>query len=366
MGISRRTALTAGIVVAAQIDVGVSLAATVAAYLMTPSSDATDVLQAAINAQAAAGGGLVHIPAGTWNVTGLTLGPNVSIRGDGPGTNIRLTANSAAFYGAGLGGYTSISDLTVTGSAPAWDGSSVNVADSGQSAVHLYNCPNVRISNVAARNIAGSAFDFEHPASAFSAASDLSMAGLQVTNSYRAFRTRNSAEYITFTGCRARNNIFGAVIESGNVTFTGFLFEYNYTNIQIIGRSNANPAHATFAGGKSNHAYYNLDAISCGVGTSFTGVDFIGDPGGSLNVGGSIRIANSRGISIVGGSMGSNIAVSKADPMPGSPVTAGPNILQGSFIRDDIVGFTTPSMNYPGGLLIKGNYDGSGLVGWNN
>lgn len=328
--------------------------------LITPSANDTAGIQALVNAQA--GLGEIVLPAGTWNVAGLTIpSGGIAIRGEYPGgTVLNLVANAPAFYGSAISAPIVIRDLTVTGSAPNWNGATVNISDLGQAAVHLIDCSNVRLDNVAARNISGSAFDIEHPSSGFNIASDLMFSNLSVWNSYRAYRTRNSAEYATFTGCRARSNIFAAMIESGNITFTGFSFCYNYSSIQIIGRANPNPAHATFSSGKSNHAFYALDMISCGTGSSFTGVDFVGDPGGSLNAGGEIRIANCKGVNISGGQLGSNVTVLQADPSGGSVALAGANTIQGAFVRDDIPGFVVPTCDYAGGLLKKQNFNAAG------
>ena len=339
----------------------------------TPSHSETFVssqldIQSAINS---ANGTEIVIPCGTWSTSaGFSISSaGASIRGESPGcATIHLTANVPAFSCSGVSSPVVIHDLSITGTAPNFNGT-INISDSGQEGVHILNCSNVRIENIDAENLSGTAFDCEQPASSFETPSLLRFSNLTVHDSYRAFYPRNSCEYAVFEDVIARNNIFGAQVLSGNIEFSGFHFVYNYTNIQIVGQSNNNPCHGIFNGGTSNHSFaYNLDVLSCSLGETFSGVDFIGDNGGSLQSGGgSIRIANSRGIDITGGVLGSNVVVEQADPTGWATSSfSGANKIEGALVRDDIAGFTNPSIGYTGGLELKLNVDFNGQWIQNN
>lgn len=189
---------------------------------------------------------------------------------------------------------------------------------------------------------------------------------MSVTNSYRGFWTRNSCEYAVFSNISARNNVFGMIVASGNISIAGFELVWNHSNLQVIGQGNSNPCHGTFSGGVSNHGVYNLEVLSCGLGQSFSGVNFIGDQTGSLAVGGIVRIANSRGVNIGGGILGSKVVIEKCDFVTGGCSLAGANKIDGTYVRDDIPGWENPNVNYRGGMIAKHNINGAGLVGWNN
>lgn len=312
----------------------------------TPPSDATSLIQGCINA-----GGEVFIPCGTWNVSGLTGG---IVRGVPGCTVIHITGAAAAFNCSASSAPFVVRDLVVTGTAPNFDGTWTSITDTGQKAVHVSNCPSVLVSGVRAQNIAGSAFDCEQPAGAFNTPSVLQFAHLAVSNSYRAYYTHNSCEYVGFTDVVARNNVWGADIQSGNVSFANFIFSYNYNNIHVVGQSNPNPCHGSFTGGRSNHGTYNLQVIGCAIGMDFTGVEFIGDQGGQLTAGGGvINIDSSSGVNIIGGEIGSNIQMTG---------TNGANKIQGAFIRTDIPGFVNPV----GAIELKLNFTASGQWSQNN
>lgn len=330
-----------------------------------PPVDATALIQGCIDS--AAGAAEAVIPCGVWNVSGLTApAGGLSLRGARGCTTLHVTANAAAISCSGVSAPIVVQDITITGTAPNYSGT-INISDADQEGVHVVNCPNVTVTNVSAANLSGSAFDCENPAGAFNSPASITFSNVAAFNSYRAIYPRNSCEYSIFSGVTARNNIFGAVIAAGNVKVDTFQFAYNYTNIQIIGQSNANPCHGSFSNGMANHGVYNLDVLSCSVGHDFINVRFIADQDGSLTSGGGLmRIANSRGVNIMGGSMGSNISVLQADPVTESSASAGANKLEGAFIRDDIAGFTNPAIGYAGGLQMKLNFDAEGQWAENN
>lgn len=65
----------------------------------------TAAMQTAIDAVAAAGGGTLHVPRGTYKVTGITLADNVTLHGDGKLVSIIKLANGANQHVIQAGGF---------------------------------------------------------------------------------------------------------------------------------------------------------------------------------------------------------------------------------------------------------------------
>lgn len=334
---------------------------------ITPSGDVAASLQAAINANA---GGEVVVPNGVWNIgSGLVVpAGGVKIRGETAGGAIlHLLMNGiTAISGASLNAPIALTDLTISGTAPVFNGS--NIQNAGQNGVHFSDCTDVQVNGVRCFNLSGTAFDLEAPSSSYARPAALQFSGLTVFNSFRAFYAHNSFEYAIFSRLCARNNTFGFVKASGNLIVDAFQFVNNAVNIQVLGGANANPGHGTFCNGMSNHGYsYNLDVLSCPVGEDFVNVRMLGDAGGSLTAGGGeIRIANSRGVALTGCTLGSNIVIQQSDPVTGSVSSAGANHIDDCLVRDEIAGFVPPTVGYAGGMKANGNVNLAGVVGWNS
>lgn len=325
-----------------------------------PSGDMAATIQAGVTA-----GGSYVIPCGaTWNVgSTITVGAQgLDLAGQAAGcATIHLTANVPLFSCSSQSAQVVLKDLIITGTAANFNGT-INITDSGQQALAISDCPNVLVQNVVATNLSGAAFDCQAPSSSFATTAAPRFNNVSVFNSYVGFYPRNSCEYANFSSVIARNNIFGMRVLAGNIVVGNFQFVYNITNIQVVGQTNPNPCHGVFSNGAANHGVsYNLDVLSCGVGQDFVGVHFLADGGGSLTTGGLIRIANSKGVNITGGEMGSNIQIVQADPNTGLTTSAGQNRLGQAYIRNDITGFTNPSIGYAGGLTIVDTFDPSGF-----
>jgi len=332
-----------------------------------PSGDATALVQGALEA---AGRDLV-LPCGTWNVTGLKFVPGGvhGLRGEALGcAALYITTDAPALHCSDISSDVAVHDLTIVGSAPSYGGvASPRIEDRGQSAIYVRNCPNVTVRNVRVSNISGTAFDCEHPASDFPKPAAIVVDGLRVTDSYRAIHLRNACEYALVRGLVARNNVFGAVIAAGNVRVSSFIIDFNSVGIKIVGQPNANPCHGAFVNGASNHNAYNLDVTGCALGHEFVGVSMIGDQDGSLRGGGFVRIANSRMVNLVGGTIGSRLVLLRCEPTGNDNCAlAGSNLVANNIVRDDIPGWRAPASDYSGGIVAKNNISGRGLVGWNN
>ncbi len=333
-----------------------------------PPADSTALIQALLNA-----GNPVVLPANTvTNVTGLTCpAGGASIRGENATAVLHVTTNAAAIYcnGANL----SVSNLTITGTGPNYTGYGTGPTDLGQRGIHAVGAPELRLQNVRFSNFSGSGFEMEDPTGSFGTPRVSTFSDIVATHSFRGIYTHNYAEYANFSNVQVKSNVFGMEIASANVMFSNTTALYNSVGIKISGIGNT--CHGTFNGGQSNHNTYNLIVQSCGAGQTFNGMHFIADQSGGIASGSQgIFIYNSRGVTIANGQIGVNVSVVAADPNTSSAALSGANLLSNNYVRDDITNFAQPFVSplvvtppdTPAKLLMKGNYNASGLVGWNN
>ncbi|WP_263262455.1 M10 family metallopeptidase C-terminal domain-containing protein [Pseudomonas sp. RIT-PI-S] len=137
-------------------------------------ADDTAAIQKAIDAAAAAGGGKVYVPSGTWVVSdgdgsgnALALKSNVTLSGDGAGaTTLKLadgaTASTHSLLGVAAGATVqdaSVSNLTLDGNQAHASGQ-IN----GWSQVGAGTVTNLVIDGVTATHFSGSGFDLTDPA----------------------------------------------------------------------------------------------------------------------------------------------------------------------------------------------------------
>lgn len=305
-------------------------------------------------------------------ITGLTVPPTpraVSIRGECPNAGLQVTTNNAAINCAGLGESFSVRDLIVMGTNSSHPGAG-RISESlnlGQKGIHLNNCPNAQIQNIQLKNIAGNGLDIERSLFAFNSPQTALFSNIAGSNNYRLIHTHNYAEYLSFINVQAYNNVIGVEVESGNVIFSNSHFIFNSIGIKINGQANQNPCHGVFNGGSSNHNTINLMVLSCGLGETFNGVNFLGDQSGGItsnSVG--IRIYNSKGVTIGNGHIGTNIELTAIDPVTGDLSLNGANMLSNNYVRDDLSNFVAPVSGIGTILLRSGNYNARGPVAWND
>ncbi|MBA1242411.1 M10 family metallopeptidase C-terminal domain-containing protein [Pseudomonas japonica] len=138
------------------------------------STDDTQAIQKAIDAAAAAGGGKVYVPSGTWVVSdsdgsgnALAVKSNVTLTGDGAGDTVLKLADGGASGTTSLLGVTSAS--TVRDAAVSnltLDGNQANTSGevSGWSQAGANSVTNLVIDGVTATHFSGSGFDLTAPA----------------------------------------------------------------------------------------------------------------------------------------------------------------------------------------------------------
>jgi hypothetical protein len=320
-----------------------------------PPADITILLQGCVNSQSNVN--KVSLGCGDWTISSTISNPAGPMLIEGiPGcTRIHIPSGVVAFTCSGSSSYFGIRGVDVLGTAPNYvPGNWQSIGNANQGIVHTINCPIVDVYDVRGYNIAGVAFNCEYPASGFNIPSTIRFRTLTVFNSYQDFVAQNSCEYAMWTDLIGRNNIWGVLDKAGNSHFSNFILVDNYNNFQVDARGAANPCHGNYTSGQSNHGADNLQVLSCPLGITISGVDFIGDYTGSLTPGnGQIGIDSSTGVNIMGGMMGSIIAITG---------TNGAHKLEGAYIRDTIPGFTNPS----GPIELKLNFDASGQWPQNN
>jgi hypothetical protein len=112
-------------------------------------TDDAAAIQAAVNACSAAGGGVVHFPAGTYALkTYITLASNVMLTGQGRKTTLKLVAGYVSgAQGQGHFFASGASDIIID--SISFDGNSGGIAADAANnfAVWLLNCPRVTIRN---------------------------------------------------------------------------------------------------------------------------------------------------------------------------------------------------------------------------
>lgn len=138
------------------------------------STDDTQAIQKAIDAAAAAGGGKVYVPSGTWVVSdsdgsgnALAVKSNVTLTGDGAGDTVLKLADGGAGSTTSLLGVASgstvrdatVSNLTLDGNQANTDGEVSGWSQAGANSV-----TNLVLDGVTAKDFSGSGFDLTAPA----------------------------------------------------------------------------------------------------------------------------------------------------------------------------------------------------------
>ncbi|WP_426199417.1 glycosyl hydrolase family 28-related protein [Pseudomonas sp. DC3200b2] len=175
------------------------------------TTDDTAAIQKAINAAAAAGGGKVYVPSGTWVVSdsdgsgnALALKSNVTLSGDGAGETVLKLADSAdgdttSLLGVAAGATlrdAQVSNLTLDGSQADGGGQVSGWSQSGANSV-----TNLVLDGVTATGFSGNGFDLS------SAAVNLTVRNSTASdNGLDGFSLGGSLPALTFQDNQALNN----------------------------------------------------------------------------------------------------------------------------------------------------------------
>lgn len=317
------------------------------------ATDNTANLQAAIT-KASSSGAPLCVPSGVFRHTGLLWGDGVTMRGVGTRSVLQCISAGTGIDCTGKADWR-IQDILMRGIASVTEGTYPTVGNIGVG-IKINGCTNWRLRDVGVNRF-GSGIQYENSPNwgAKGTATDIDL-----SECFKGILTQSSGEYGTFSA-RLDRCTFGIHVDSGNNTFMGCQVVRSGVAIKLSG--GVNNAHGQFIGGHFNHSNYNLeinDAVS--LGETFVGCHFIGDAiGGNA---GTIRIKNSRGITLANCQIGANIIVDGL-PEGASPNVNGTNMMMGCYVRT-LPGSIAPAISNGGVLLCKLNYTDVGLWAYNN
>lgn len=343
------------------------LALAFALFTMPAHADDTSYIQGLINA-----GVPTIVPCGWYVVNGGLTVPSGGVTLTSASDKcafLSVSSNVNILSCSGISALVRVSGIVFVGNASGYTGYGTGSTSSGQNGIKLHNCSNFFIYDVSLANLNGNAIDCDEPSSAFNVSWFGTIQGAILVNNYKGIYTHQGCEYVNIADVQARANVFGFHIASGNVNATNNQVVYNSIGIKIEGNStDVNPCHGTVSSSSFNHNTYNAIVQSCGAGETFSGDNFIADQSSSVLSGtdAGIQIFNSRGISFVGGQLGSDIAITAADPITSSSALNGYSLVSQMFLHTELTNFGAPTLNAGTAILIKGNFDGSGLWSANN
>lgn len=313
----------------------------------------TVAIQDAMN-KAAAQGVPLFVDAGQWKHTGLVVPSGLTMIGAGRVSEFYNTANNAHFDATSKTGFV-LRDFAIRGNA-AVDNTYAypTVTNTGTglkvSASSGFDVANLYITRV------GVGIDYQANAN-WGAKGRFS--NIDIDYVYKAVHTSASGEYANFHSILVDKSTFGLHIDSGNNIFSNCQVVRSGVALKLSGGTNN--GHGQIVGCTFNHNNYNMDAYDAvSLGETIVGCHFIADiasPGSS----GKLRITNSRGITLVGCQIGSNVTIDG-----GTGTQDGQNMIANCYIRDDITGWANPTYPNGGVALMKNNYNAAGLVAWNN
>ena len=205
----------------------------------------------AMTAALSVGPGIVNIAPGYYRIGNVTIPEKVILVGSGESTVIRSNGDKRIFNQSGIGHW-AIRDLVLDGqtkfgadpnsdtdmqSLYGKDGNSI--PDNGKTGLFVERCYAFEITNIVAHHFEGKAIELSF--------SDLRLGGycnggticyltLYHNNTGIAFSER--AEYITATHIKSYRNLFGCIINGGNITIGESAFCANEIGILLQDKDN--------------------------------------------------------------------------------------------------------------------------------
>lgn len=309
----------------------------------------TTVIQDAMT-KAAAQGVPLFIDSGQWKHTGLTIPSGLTMIGAGRSSELYNTASSIALNATSASNFI-LKDFALRGTATVDNSLAYPTVSQTGTGIKCSASENFNVDGLY-MTLIGTGIDYE-------ANPDWGSKGrfsnIDMDFMYRAVWATASGEYGLFHSINVDKSTFGLWDDSGNNIYSNCQVVRSGVACKVNGGTNN--GHGQFIGCTFNHNNYNLDVYDAvTLGMTFSGCHFIGDlAGGGTNA--KLRIANSKGITITGGQIGSNITI-----MGGT--SQGQNMIANNYFRSDIV--SAPVYVSGGVCLMKNNYDAAGLVAWNN
>ena len=268
--------------------------------------DDTAAMTAALNV----GPGIVNIAPGYYRIGNITIPEKVILVGSGESTVIRSNGAKWIFKQSGVGHW-AIRDMVLDGETKFGAGSDVgmqslydkdgnSIPDNGKAGLFIEKCYAFEIRNVVAHHFEGKAIEISN--------SDLSLGGycnggtiyyLTLYHNHTGIAFSKRAEYITATHIKSYRNLFGCIINGGNITIGESTFCTNEVGILLQDKENG--SHGTIVNCLINHNMkYALLAKDVHNGHNFVGCNIFDA---------TLKMENCRGIKIASGTIDCSIAI---------------------------------------------------------
>ena len=270
--------------------------------------DYTAAMTAALNI----GPGIVNIAPGYYRIGNVTIPEKVILIGSGESTFIRSNGAKRIFSQSGVSHW-AIRDLVLDGqtkfgadsnsdigmqSLYSKDGNSI--PDNGKTGLFIENCYAFEIRNMVAHHFEGKAVEISRSnlnLDAFGNGGTIDYLTLYHNNTGIAFSER--AEYITATHIKSYRNVFGCIINGGNITIGESTFCTNETGILLQDKENG--SHGAVVNCLINpNMKYAILAKDVYNGHNFVGCSIFD---------GTLKMENCRGIKIASGTIDCLIAI---------------------------------------------------------
>jgi hypothetical protein len=319
--------------------------------LADPSvSNNTAVIQDAMN-KAATQGVPLFLDAGQWRHTGLTVPSGLTMLGAGVASELYNTSASIALDATGASDF-KLRDFAMRGTATVSNTYAYPTVSQTGTGIKVSGSSRFVISNIR-MTLMGTAIQYEANGNWGAKGRFID---LDIDFVYRAVWATNSGEYAVFRGIHVDKSTFGIHVDSGNNIFSECQVVRSGVAVKLNGGTNN--GHGQFVNCTFNHNNYNLDIFEAvTLGETFIGCHFIGDISGGNS--GQLRITNSKGITLLGCHIGSDVTITGG-------ASSGMNLIADCYMREELPGYTAPALVSGGQCLLKNNYKSTGLVTWNN
>jgi len=258
--------------------------------------DDSSALQKALNA----GAGVVRIGPGTFRLHDVTIPTGVALIGSGTATVLQASQNRPVFLQQQVAQWR-LRDVVLQGEATGpWH----ERTDQSAHGLVITGSWGYDVSGVTMRNFHGAGIQISftnNQASGFCDGGRL--AQITAYGNFIGVRFDTRAEYITTTQLHCRHNVIGVVIHAGNSSLASCNIGENIDGIVI--EDHENGSHGSLTGCLVNHNQrHALWAKNAENGMAITNCCFFY---------GTIKLENSRGVTISAGLISCNIATDGAD-----------------------------------------------------
>lgn len=247
-----------------------------------------------------AGPGVVRIGPGTFQIHDVTIPANVTLIGSGPATILKASQGRPVFRQENVAQWR-LRDVTLDGEATGkWQ----ERTEQQQHGLIVSRSWGYEISGVTIRNFHGAGLQISSTNNASAGFSDGGrLSQITAHDNFIGVRFDTRAEYITATQLDCHHNLIGVVIHAGNTNLATCNIGENIDGIVI--EDHENGSHGSLTGCLVNHNARNaLWCKNAANGMAITNCCFFY---------GTIKLENSRGVTISSGLLSCNIATEGDD-----------------------------------------------------